>query len=48
MLYGAELRQTTLDNFFPVRKIVFPVVNSKKKEKKYVQSDILKYMKCRK
>jgi hypothetical protein len=48
MLYGAELRQTTLDNFFTVSKCVCRVIRANKIEKKFVQSSITKYMKMKK
>ena len=48
MLYGSELRQTTMDNFVSVTKFVYPVVKVVKKEKKFVQSSIVKFMKRKK
>jgi hypothetical protein len=47
-LYGAEFRQTTMDNFVSVSKIVVPVVTLKKSEKKLVQSRITMFLKCKK
>ena len=48
MLYGPDIRQTTMDNFVSVSKFVFPVVNVKRKEKVLIQSSILKFVKCEK
>ena len=48
MLYGADVRQTTMDNFVSVSKIVFPVVNIKRKEQKMIQSSILKFVQRKK
>jgi hypothetical protein len=48
ILYGSELRQTTLENFFPVRQFVNPVIVSKKIKKKYVQSRIDEFLKVKK
>jgi len=48
MLYGPELRQTTMDNFVSVSKYVFPVVNIEIEKKNLNQSSILKYLKCKK
>ncbi len=42
-LYGSEVRQTTMENFFNVEKRVFPVVKVVKKEKIYIQSTIDKF-----
>ena len=48
MLYGSELRQTTMENFVTVSKFVYPVVKVIKKEKKFVQTSIVKFMKSNK
>ena len=48
ILYGKEVRQTTMDNFVSITRNVFPVVNVEKKKQVYVQSSILKYIKCKK
>ena len=45
--WRADIRQTTMDNFVSVSKIVFPVVNIKRKEK-MIQSSILKFIQCKK
>ena len=47
-LYGTELRQTTMDNFVSVSKLVFPIVNVEKKEKLFIQSSILNFVKSKK
>jgi hypothetical protein len=44
-LYGPDYRQTTLENYFVVRRIVIPVVKRIKKEKIYRQSSIIRFMK---
>jgi hypothetical protein len=47
-LYGAELRQTTMDNFVSFPKIVPSVIVVKERKKRFVQSCITKYLKCKK
>ena len=48
ILYGKEVRQTTMDNFVSITRHVFPIVKFEKKKRVYVQSSILKYTKCKK
>jgi hypothetical protein len=47
-LYGAESRQTTLENFFVVRKFGNPIVKRFTKPKKYRQSNIMRYLRKKK
>ena len=47
-LYGNEARQTTMDNFVSVTKMVYPIVSVMKKNKVFVQPSILKFIKRKK